>query len=164
MVACITIVLPLLASIVRAVIASRIRPVPFGAEYVDRATFRRIVNYSSSTFSDHGGGRLKFKDRRNCNRYHDVGGDHLLQYRQPYRGLRWTGSDHAAQVFVPMSSQSEAKGDMNRLRKIFVVGNRACAFIIFSHLRDPDHSRKVGDRGVDGKEVRRHQLTRCWSS
>jgi O-antigen/teichoic acid export membrane protein len=36
-----------------------------------------------------------------------------------------------AQVFVPMSSQSEAKGDMNRLRKIFVVGNRVCAFIIF---------------------------------
>ena len=36
-----------------------------------------------------------------------------------------------AQVFVPMSSQSEAKGDMNRLRKIFVLGNRACAFIIF---------------------------------
>ena len=36
-----------------------------------------------------------------------------------------------AQVFMPMSSQSEAKGDMNRLRKIFVVGNRVCAFIIF---------------------------------
>jgi O-antigen/teichoic acid export membrane protein len=33
-----------------------------------------------------------------------------------------------AQIFVPMSSQSDAAGNMDRLRKIFVVGNRACAF------------------------------------
>jgi hypothetical protein len=36
-----------------------------------------------------------------------------------------------AQIFVPMSSQSRAKGDLDGLRKIFIVGNRACAFIIF---------------------------------
>ena len=36
-----------------------------------------------------------------------------------------------AQIFVPMSSQSQAKGDLDALRKIFVVGNRACSFIIF---------------------------------
>jgi O-antigen/teichoic acid export membrane protein len=36
-----------------------------------------------------------------------------------------------AQIFVPMSGQSDAKGDMNRLRKIFVAGNRACALIVF---------------------------------
>jgi O-antigen/teichoic acid export membrane protein len=35
-----------------------------------------------------------------------------------------------AQIFVPMSSQSDAVGDRNRLRKIFVAGNRACAFTI----------------------------------
>jgi O-antigen/teichoic acid export membrane protein len=33
-----------------------------------------------------------------------------------------------AQIFVPMSSQSEAAGNIDRLQKIFVVGNRACAF------------------------------------
>jgi O-antigen/teichoic acid export membrane protein len=36
-----------------------------------------------------------------------------------------------AQIFLPMSSQSDAKGDMKQLRKIFVAGNRACALIIF---------------------------------
>src|SRR5260370_35200411 len=36
-----------------------------------------------------------------------------------------------AQIFVPMSSQSDATGDMNRLRKIFIAGNRFCAFITF---------------------------------
>jgi O-antigen/teichoic acid export membrane protein len=36
-----------------------------------------------------------------------------------------------AQIFVPMSSQSHAKGDLDALRRIFIVGNRACAFLIF---------------------------------
>jgi O-antigen/teichoic acid export membrane protein len=36
-----------------------------------------------------------------------------------------------SQIFVPMSSQSEARGDLGRLRKIFLVGNRVCAFTIF---------------------------------
>jgi O-antigen/teichoic acid export membrane protein len=36
-----------------------------------------------------------------------------------------------AQVFVPMSSKSDASGDLAGLRKIFVAGNRACALIIF---------------------------------
>jgi O-antigen/teichoic acid export membrane protein len=35
-----------------------------------------------------------------------------------------------AQVFVPMSSESEAKGNLDRVRKIYVAGNRACAFLI----------------------------------
>jgi O-antigen/teichoic acid export membrane protein len=36
-----------------------------------------------------------------------------------------------AQIFAPMSSESEAIGQMDRLRKIFVLGNRSCAFLIF---------------------------------
>lgn len=36
-----------------------------------------------------------------------------------------------AQIFVPMSSQSDAAGNIDRLRKIFIVGNRACALTIF---------------------------------
>jgi peptidoglycan biosynthesis protein MviN/MurJ (putative lipid II flippase) len=35
-----------------------------------------------------------------------------------------------AQIFVPMSSQSDAAGDMDGLRKIFIAGNRVCAFTI----------------------------------
>ena len=35
-----------------------------------------------------------------------------------------------AQLFIPMSGHSDAKGDMNQLRKIFVAGNRACALIV----------------------------------
>jgi O-antigen/teichoic acid export membrane protein len=132
MVAFITIILPLIASIVRAVMAYQIRPFPLGAKYVDRATFRRIVNYSSSTFLIMVAGRLKFKTDE------IVIGTMISAAAVTYFNIGNRIVDYAgqvvttlAQVFTPMSSQSEAKGDMNRLRKIFVVGNRVCAFIIF---------------------------------
>ncbi len=132
MVAFITIVLPMIASLIRAVIAMQLRPVPLGAKYVDRATFRRIANYSSSTFLIMVAGRLKFKTDE------IVIGTMISAAAVTYFNIGNRIVDYAgqvvttlAQVFVPMSSQSEAKGDMNRLRKIFVVGNRVCAFIIF---------------------------------
>src|SRR6266576_1493159 len=132
MVAFITIFLPMIASIVRAIIALHLRPVPLASKYVDRATFRRIVNYSSSTFLIMVAGRLKFKTDE------IVIGTMLSAAAVTYFNIGNRIVDYAgsvvttlAQVFVPMSSQSEAKGDMNRLRKIFVVGNRVCAFIIF---------------------------------
>jgi O-antigen/teichoic acid export membrane protein len=36
-----------------------------------------------------------------------------------------------AQIFTPMSSQFNAMGDKERLRRILVMGNRACALIVF---------------------------------
>lgn len=36
-----------------------------------------------------------------------------------------------SQIITPMSSQFEASGDLVRLQRTFVAGNRACAFIIF---------------------------------
>jgi len=36
-----------------------------------------------------------------------------------------------AQIVVPMAGQSHAKGDTDRLRTIWIAGNRACAMIIF---------------------------------
>jgi O-antigen/teichoic acid export membrane protein len=36
-----------------------------------------------------------------------------------------------AQIFTPMSSQLHATGDLDNLRRILVVGNRACALVIF---------------------------------
>lgn len=36
-----------------------------------------------------------------------------------------------SQIFVPMSSQFDAVGDLNRLRQTLIAGNRACALIVF---------------------------------
>jgi len=132
MVAFITVILPLIAAILRVFIALHLRPVPIGLRYVERATFRRIVNYSSSTFLIMVAGRLKFKSDEII-----IGtmmsAAYITYFNIGNRIVDYAGQvvTTLAQVFVPMSSQSEAKGDINRLRKIFVVGNRVCAFIIF---------------------------------
>jgi O-antigen/teichoic acid export membrane protein len=36
-----------------------------------------------------------------------------------------------AQIFTPMSSHFHAMGDYERLRKVFLTGNRACTLIMF---------------------------------
>jgi O-antigen/teichoic acid export membrane protein len=36
-----------------------------------------------------------------------------------------------SQIFTPMSSQFNATGEIERLRQIFIMGNRACALIVF---------------------------------
>jgi O-antigen/teichoic acid export membrane protein len=128
----ITVSLPLLASIIRGFIALHLCPVPFGRKYVDRATFRQIANYSGVTFMIMVAGRLKFKTDE------IVIGTFLSAAAVTYFSIGGRIVDYAGQVvtalsqiFVPMSSQSDARGDMTRLRKIFLVGNRVCGFTIF---------------------------------
>jgi O-antigen/teichoic acid export membrane protein len=130
-VAFITVILPLLSSVVRGWIALRLLPVPFGPRYLDRATFRQIANYSSVTFMIMIAGRLKFKTDEM------VIGTLLSVSAITYFNIGARIVDYAAdvvnslaQVFVPMASQSEATGNIQRLRKIFIAGNRACAFTI----------------------------------
>jgi O-antigen/teichoic acid export membrane protein len=131
-VALITVVLPLLASLLRGFLALRLCPVPFGVKYVDRATFRQIANYGGISFMIMVAGRLKFKTDE------IVIGAFMSAAAITYFNIGARIVDYAGQVvialsqiFVPMSSQSDARGDMNRLRKIFLVGNRVCGFTIF---------------------------------
>jgi O-antigen/teichoic acid export membrane protein len=55
--------------------------------------------------------------------YFNIGG-RIVDYAQEF-------VSSLAQVFVPMSSQSEALGNLDRVRKIYVAGNRVCAFLTF---------------------------------
>ena len=132
MVALITVVLPLITAVVRAAITLRMLAVRFAWHHVDRHSFGEMANYSSATFIIILAYKLRFKTDEivigtmltsAAITYFSIG-DRLLDYAsEVVSGL--------AQIFVPMSSQSEAKGDMERLRKMFVAGNRACALIIF---------------------------------
>jgi O-antigen/teichoic acid export membrane protein len=131
-IALITVVLPLITSLVRGIIAFRIRPVSFGLKYVDRATFRMMANYSAVTLIIMVAGRLKFKTDT------IVIGTMLSAAAITYFNIAGRIVDYAgeivtslAQNFLPMASQSEAKGSMDNLRKVFVTGNRLCAFTIF---------------------------------
>jgi O-antigen/teichoic acid export membrane protein len=131
-VAIITVSMPLLAGMVNAVAVFRILPLRLRIGNLNRSSVRNIASYSSSTFIIIVSARLRFKtDAMIIGKFlssaaitHFTIGSRLVDYAgEVVSGL--------AQVFVPMSSKSDATGDLAGLRKIFVAGNRACALIIF---------------------------------
>ncbi len=131
-VAFITVALPVVSAVIRGVIALRALPVKFSWKYVNRSSLRSMANYSGVTFTIIVAQRLRFKTDA------VVIGTLLSSVAITYfyagsRLVDYAGEvvSSLAQIFVPMSSQSDALGNMDRLRKIFVVGNRACAFTIF---------------------------------
>jgi len=131
-VALITVSFPLLSGLANAIVVFRNTHLHLGIRYVRRSSLRRIASYSGTTFLIIVAGRLRFKTDAL------VIGTFISAAAVTYFTIGSRLVDYAsevvtslAQIFVPMSSQSHAKGDVTALRKIFVGGNRACAFIIF---------------------------------
>ena len=131
-VALITVALPILSSLVRAGIVVKILSLRLGWQYVDRSAFHEIANYSAVSFIVMIAYKLRFKTDEivigtflsvSAITYFSIG-DRLLDYASEV-------VSSLAQIFVPMSGQSHARGDKEHLRKILVAGNRACAMIIF---------------------------------
>ena len=130
-VALITVGLPIVASILRGFIVFRLCPVPLGLKHVDRASFRHMANYGGTTFLVMIAAQLRFRTDEL------VLGTMMSAVAVTYFNIGARIVDYAtqlvasmAQVFVPMASQSEATGNLDRLRKIYIAGNRACAFLI----------------------------------
>lgn len=131
-VALITVGLPIIGSVVRAVMALRLLPVRFSRKSITRDAFRHMANYSGVTFMILIAGRLRFKTDAvvigtflsSAAITYFYAGSRLVDYVTEM-------VNSVAQIFVPMSSQSDAAGNQDRLRKIFIVGNRACAYIVF---------------------------------
>jgi O-antigen/teichoic acid export membrane protein len=99
---------------------------------VDRATFRTMANYSSVTLIIMIATQLKFKTDNivigtmisaAAVTYFSFGARIVSYAQQVVMSL--------AQNFLPLASQSEATGNMDRLRKVFLAGNRFCAFTSF---------------------------------
>ncbi|MCU1304276.1 MAG: hypothetical protein JWQ87_4560 [Candidatus Sulfotelmatobacter sp.] len=131
-VAAITVGMPLLSGLINAAAVLRILPLRLRINNFNRDSIRSIATYSSSTFIIIVASRLRFKtDAMIIGRFLSAAaityftiGSRLVDYAgEVVSGL--------AQVFVPMSSKSDATGDLAGLRKIYLAGNRACAFIIF---------------------------------
>jgi O-antigen/teichoic acid export membrane protein len=128
----ITVTLPLLTSVVRTAVAARLLPVPLGMKYVDRATVREMAGYSGTMMIMIVSARLRFKSDS------IIIGTFLSSVAITYFNIGSRIVDYAgevveslAQTLVPMASHAHALGDIDRLRKIFVAGNRFCAFTIF---------------------------------
>jgi O-antigen/teichoic acid export membrane protein len=132
MVAFITVALPLLSSILRSVIAARMLPVPLGFGYVDRKTFREMASYGGTTLIVIIAARLRFRsDSIIIGAFLSTAA--ITYFNIGARIVDYAGEvvENLAQVFMPMSSHFDAQGNLDRLRKIFVGGNRFCAFAIF---------------------------------
>lgn len=128
-VALITVGMPFLASLVRAAVALASLPVKFSWKYVDRTSFRHMANYSGVTFMIIVASRLRFKtDALVIGTF--LSSSAITFFYAGSRLVDYAGEvvSSLAQIFVPMSSQSDAARNMYRLRKIFIAGNRACAF------------------------------------
>ncbi len=131
-VALITVALPLITASINAVFVFHLLPLQIRRSCVDRGTLKKIANYGGTTFMIIVAGRLRFKTDA------VVIGSMLSAAAITYFAIGSRLVDYAsevvsslAQIFVPMSSHSDATGDLQGLRKIFVAGNRACALIIF---------------------------------
>jgi O-antigen/teichoic acid export membrane protein len=131
-VALITVGLPIVFSIARSVVALRLLPVRIGLRHLSGDAFREIANYSGFSFVAIVSTRLRFKsDEIIIGKFlsavaitnFNIGG-RIVDYAEEV-------VESFAQILVPMSSHSDTTGDIDRLRKIFVAGNRACAFITF---------------------------------
>ncbi len=131
-VAIITVSLPLITSAVRAGMAQRILAIPYGWKYVDRESFRQVASYGSITLMIIVATRLRFKtDAVIIGSFLSAAA--ITHFSIGARLVDYTGEvvSSLAQIFTPMSSQFHAAGDYDRLRRIFIAGNRACAFIMF---------------------------------
>jgi O-antigen/teichoic acid export membrane protein len=131
-IALITVTLPLLGGLVNAIAVFRHLKIRLAVRHVSRSSFRRIASYSGTTFLIIMGARLRFKtDALVIGTF--VSAAAITYFTIGARLIDYASEvvSSLAQIFLPMSSHSQAKGDLEGLRKIFVVGNRACAFIIF---------------------------------
>jgi O-antigen/teichoic acid export membrane protein len=131
-IALITVALPLAAAALNGLWAMHTLRVSFSLRYVDRSSFKRMANYSATTLMIITAGRLRFKTDAII-----IGGllssAAITYFTIGSRLIDYAGElvSSLAQIFVPMSSQSQAQGDHERLRKILIAGNRGCALIIF---------------------------------
>ena len=114
------------------VIVRHLLPVRFGLSWIDRKAFRRIANYGSLTFIAQVAGRLRFQtDAAVIGIFlsasaitHYAIGSRLVDYSSGF-------VDNMGDIFLPMSSHFDATGEKGQLRKILVLGNRACALVMF---------------------------------
>ena len=104
----------------------------YALRYVDRASFQRMVGYGSITFIATIAAQLRF--------YSDatvigvfIGSAAITYFSIGSKLVSYSANitQSMSQIFTPMSSQFHATGDVAQLRRIFIMGNRACALIVF---------------------------------
>jgi O-antigen/teichoic acid export membrane protein len=110
----------------------RLAPINYAVKYVDHESFRKMLSYGSITFIAIIASQLRFYSDATvigifissaAITYFSIGSK-LVSYSANV-------TQSMSQIFTPMSSEFNATGDKERLRRVFIQGNRACALIVF---------------------------------
>ena len=107
-------------------------PMRLSVGYLDRSMLGELVNYSTVAFAIFIAESLRFQSdaivigaflSSAAITYFAIGSK-LVEYPASF-------VISLAQIFTPMASHYDARGDESALQRVFVAGNRACALVIF---------------------------------
>lgn len=128
----ITVGINVLSYVIFACMALYVLPIRLSMRSVDGIVFREMAGYGVFAFAILAAEKLRFQSdamvigallSATAITYFSIGA-RLVEYASyAVRSM--------SQIFTPMSSQFHATGDLVSLRRIFVGGNRASAFIVF---------------------------------
>src|SRR5713101_3560499 len=138
-VAFITVILPILASTVAAMVAFRLLPIRLRWSRVDRETFREMAGYSAPMLIMIVSARLRFKsDSLSCS-------NHVLQYWLAHCGLCGRSGGEPGADLRSHGEPCLLAGRCGPVEKDFRCGESFLRVHNLSHLCDFDHSRALGD-------------------
>lgn len=110
----------------------RITPLRIGLRYFDKSLLGRLLSYSTIYFAIFIAESLRFQSDA------IVIGAFISSAAITYFAVASKLVEYPsnlvislAQIFTPMASQYDASGDQEGLRRMFIAGNRACAFVVF---------------------------------
>jgi len=131
-IALITIALPVVSSVFRMMMVAHFLPLPYGPKYMDREAFRHMAHFGGTSMVIIVAAQLRLQtDAMIIGRMLSAAAITYFAIASRIMAYAFQVVATLAQVFVPMSSQSEAVGDLDRVRKIYIAGNRACALTTF---------------------------------
>jgi O-antigen/teichoic acid export membrane protein len=128
----ITVVLNTSAYLIYFGVVRRMVRLRLGLEYIDRESFHRMASFGSITFIAIVASQLRFYSdaavigiflSSAAITYFSIGSK-LVSYSSNV-------TQSMSQIFTPMSSEFHATGDRDRLRRVLIMGNRACALLAF---------------------------------
>jgi len=124
--------LPLLASLFYIGVVHRFIPIRLERRFVSRSSFRQLMGYGSITFIIIVAEQLRFQTDA------VIIGAFLSASAITFFSIGAKLCDYAVapvqamgDIFLPMSSDADASNNRDRLRQIFIEGNRFSGFIMF---------------------------------
>ena len=128
----ITVAMNLLSYLIFTGMALRTLPIRLSPRLIDAKTFRKMAAYGVFAFAILAAEKLRFQSDPMV-----IGAilssSAITSFSIAARLVEYASYTvrSMSQIFTPMSSQFHAVGDLGRLRRTFVAGNRASALIIF---------------------------------